>query len=154
MERVKIKFNIFDKMPHYLLGRGSSDQRRVEIEVYESYPIAIEWNARPREYPSVFTWKELIATKNMLPTDEIHNIDYKEEKENMFGSMDDREPRTFYVPMITVKRKRLENDKEYSNRMANQARRAEQKIEEDKKKEAEEYDMYIRLRAKFEKKAI
>jgi len=73
-------------------------------------------------------------------TDRIIKIDYKAEE--IVGFMDD-DLVTYYIPILVVGRKRLENDDEYLKRQEDDASRI-------KKQEEADRLTYLRLKAKFE----
>jgi len=137
-------FNAFNKMSHGRSVLMSRDvKERVMIDAYHQFPIPVK---QVQSYPCNFTWKELISTQGILENDSIENIDYKTETiKPGFGSMGDEEDRIVQIPMIIVKRHRMETDEEYMDRVRKDTVHREN---EDKK----EYDIYLRLKAKFEKK--
>jgi hypothetical protein len=92
------------------------------------------------DYRESILVSELLATKDILPTDTVIGIGYVEKEERSFG-MD--EPKTFYTPILRVIRKRPETDEEYSKRMEQEAKTLKD-VEEREKLE------YLRLKAKFE----
>jgi len=60
-------------------------------------------------YKTKITFGELSAVKDVLPSDIIHEIFFKEEEGNGFGVMSEDNMPTWYVPTLTVIRKRPEN---------------------------------------------
>ncbi len=95
------------------------------------------------EYKTDITFGEIKSVKDVLDSDIIYDISFKEEKSDGFGLMSEDDIRTYYVPTLTVIRKRPENDKEYFDRM--------ESMEQIKKfQEEKERLEYLRLKAKFE----
>jgi hypothetical protein len=136
MEKQKIIFRTEIGREHLLTAAPERQiiDARVEIPILRAQHL--------NEYARHFTWEELISVKGIKPDDRIEAIIYKEQK-GFYGSFDEHE-RIYYVPTIVVRRNRLETDEEYTSRL--------QKQEAFKKQnEQKEYDLYIRLKAKYEK---
>ena len=93
------------------------------------------------------TWEELIATKKLLPGDQINGIMWVEHEYSTggFGGMDyEPDERVEWYPAIVVVRPRPETDEEFEKRMKKKATFDEQNLEKEKLE-------YLRLKAKFEK---
>lgn len=95
-------------------------------------------------YKKPYTWKDLMETENVLPTDKVYNFCYVEEKESGFGSMKmEDELENYYYPAIVVIRARPETDEEFLKRKQND------EVFNREKEEKEKLE-YLRLKAKFE----
>lgn len=95
-------------------------------------------------YKNPYTWKDLMETDKVLPTDTVYNFCYVEEKENGFGSMKMEDKLDdYYYPAIVVIRPRPETDDEY-------LKRKQQEQVYSKQTEEREKLEYLRLKAKFE----
>lgn len=138
-EKKERLYRIFDQGGWARTGSSNSQEREM-IDVLVQVPLGIK---ERKTYRAGITWQDLIDTKGLLPTDEIHDIDYVTEKGGGFGCMDD-DPPEYKVPHILVSRRRIENDEEYEKRL--------KRIKDDKERQDKlDKDTYIKLKAKFEK---
>lgn len=107
----------------------------------------ISFTIRPTEsYKSIdfCTWEDLMKIDGIIPSDVIVNFYWETGEGTKFGGYEEGEQdSTHYTPMVTVKRRRLENDKEFELRMLTEAKKRQKEDEEDKLE-------YLRLKAKFE----
>lgn len=118
-----------------------TDDRR---NVTEHIRFRIGKDLKAETYRKDFTWKDLIETKDILPTDIVIGVEYKKEQESgMFSMKMEDELEYYYTPTIIAKRIRPETDEEYFTRKSQEQKRIE-KTEEQERLE------YLRLKAKFE----
>lgn len=96
-----------------------------------------------KEYKTDITFGELCAVKDVLPTDILNDISFKKEEGSGFGLMSEDDIRSYYVPTLTVIRKRPETDDEFLKRKQDEENVNRQKDEKERLE-------YLRLKAKFE----
>lgn len=96
-----------------------------------------------KEYKTDITFGELCAVKDVLPTDILNDISFKKEEGSGFGLMSEDDIRSYYVPTLTIIRKRPETDDEFLKRKQDEETINRQKEEKEKLE-------YLRLKAKFE----
>lgn len=97
-----------------------------------------------KEYKTEITFGELCAVKDVLPSDILNDISFKKEKGSGFGLMSEDDIRSYYVPTLTVVRKRPETDDEFLKR-----KQEEESV--NRQKDEKERLEYLRLKAKFER---
>ena len=95
------------------------------------------------DYRDPITMGQLLKVADKTePTDRIIKIDYKAQE---VGGFMDEGTATYYIPILIVGRKRLENDDEYLKRQEEETSRIKAQEEADRL-------TYLRLKAKFESK--
>lgn len=109
-----------------------------EIEVILSFPMP----GLSQSWKEPVTWERLIATKAILPTDIVHDIQFVAHVSDCLG-YDELE--TYYTPTVFVKRKRLETPNEFL------ARRQQEEADKELAKESR-LRQYLSLKAEFESK--
>jgi hypothetical protein len=91
-----------------------------------------------------FTWKEIVETKGVLPTDMFRRFKWENVLVSGGGWLDDSPEEYAERLHVVVGREREETDEEYFKRKKEEHKKKD-KLEEEEKLE------YLRLKAKFEK---
>lgn len=117
-----------------------NNRQRVDEQIILNIPVSHDrsgWKAGIR-------WSELIATKDVLPTDIVSEVGYRKVKESgMFSMKMEDELETLDVATLVVIRNRPETDEEYFQRQQREETQRNQILEREKLE-------YLRLKAKFE----
>ena len=96
-----------------------------------------------KEFKSDVTFNDITSLKDVLPSDILKNIYFKEEEGNGFGMMELDDIKSYYIPTLTVIRKRPETNDEFLSR-----KQKEEKI--NKQKEENDRLLFLKLKARFE----
>lgn len=102
-------------------------------------------NVKFETYRVDLSWKDIIETVGILPTDEFGGVKFFDEKVPSFSYDTESSDETYSIAYVIVYRKRLETDDEFLKRMESEERSRKLREESEKLE-------YLRLKAKFEPK--